>query len=66
MMQTIREICISAAAKEWKRKFGPFELCPVCLNCLSSCKLCHGVGKVIQEDIDAWNNNFAKMHRESN
>lgn len=65
-MQSVRDMCISAAIKKWKRQFGPFELCPICLNCSSNCKLCDGKGKVIQEDIDAWNNNFAKMHRESN
>ena len=63
-MRTIEEIGKHAALLKWKRQFGPFEKCPVCYWLLSSCKLCHGSGKVIQEDIDSWNNPITKMRRE--
>ncbi|MDI6637078.1 hypothetical protein [Pantoea dispersa] len=63
-MRTIEEIRKHAAALQWRRQFGPFEKCPVCLGHISRCRLCSGRGKVIQEDIDAWNNPFTKMQRE--
>lgn len=65
-MLTIEEIGKHAALLKWKRQFGPFEKCPVCYGLLHSCELCRGHGKVIQEDIDAWNNPIAKMRREVN
>lgn len=65
-MPTIEDICKHAALLNLKRQFGPFEKCPVCYGILSSCKLCHGSGKVIQEDIDAWNNPITQMNREVN
>ena len=65
-MRTIEEISKRAALLKWKRQFGPFEKCPVCYGLLRSCELCHGHGKVIQEDIDSWNNPIAKMRREVN
>lgn len=65
-MRTIEEIGKHAALLKWKRQFGPFEKCPVCYWLLSSCQLCHGSSKVIQEDIDSWNNPIAKMRREAN
>lgn len=65
MMRTIEEIGKHAALLNCKRKFGPFEKCPVCYGILSSCELCHGSGKVIQEDIDSWNNLITKMRREA-
>nr|WP_315299943.1 hypothetical protein [Raoultella terrigena] len=64
-MLTIEEISKRAAALKWKRQFGPFEKCPVCYGLLRSCELCNGHGKVIQEDIDAWNNPIAQMRREA-
>ncbi|HDE1200361.1 TPA: hypothetical protein PCI26_002151 [Klebsiella pneumoniae] len=64
-MRTIEEIGKHAALLKWKRQFGPFEKFPVCYGILSSCKLCHGSGKVIQEDIDSWNNPIARMRREA-
>lgn len=64
VMRTIEEIGKRAALLKWKRQFRPFEKCPVCYGLLSSCELCRGSGKVIQEDIDAWNNPIAKMRRE--
>ncbi|MBW5935350.1 hypothetical protein [Klebsiella michiganensis] len=54
-----------AALLKWKRQFGPFEKCPACYGILSSCELCHGSGKVIQEDIDSWYNPITKMRREA-
>ncbi|EMW2193025.1 hypothetical protein K1J23_16675 [Enterobacter hormaechei] len=63
-MLTIEEISKRAAALKWKRQFGPFAKCPVCYGLLRSCELCCGSGKVIQEDIDAWNNPIAQMRRE--
>ncbi|MBD3722777.1 hypothetical protein IE978_21080 [Klebsiella pneumoniae] len=65
-MHTIEEIGKRAALLKWKRQFGPFEKCPVCYGLLSSCQLCSGNGKVIQEDIDSRNNPIAKMRREAN
>lgn len=65
-MRTIEEIGKHAALLKWKRQFGPFEKCPVCYGLLSSCQLYSGNGKVIQEDIDAWNNPIAQMRRELN
>ncbi|ENS0251747.1 TPA: hypothetical protein MYU56_003527 [Klebsiella pneumoniae] len=64
-MRTIEEIGKHAALLKWKRQFGPFEKCPACYGILSSCELCHGSGKVIQEDIDSWNNPITKMRREA-
>ncbi|HBQ5693361.1 TPA: hypothetical protein MAL10_002760 [Klebsiella pneumoniae] len=64
-MRTIEEINKHAALLKWKRQFGPFEKCQVCYGLLSSCELCHGSGKVIQEDIDSWNNPITKMRREA-
>lgn len=64
-MRTIEEIGKHAALLKWKRQFGPFEKCPVCYGLLSSCELCHGRGKVIQEDIESWNNPITKMRREA-
>ncbi|EBL3414990.1 TPA: hypothetical protein ACPZW1_000828 [Enterobacter hormaechei subsp. hoffmannii] len=57
---------ISARAKliSWKRQFGPFVRCPECFHGLSKCDLCKGSGKVIQEDIDSWNNSVAKFMRQ--
>ncbi|ELD3313753.1 hypothetical protein [Enterobacter hormaechei] len=57
---------ISARAKliSWKRQFGPFVRCPQCFHGLSKCDLCKGSGKVIQEDIDSWNNSVAKFMRQ--
>lgn len=63
-MRTIEEIGKRAALLKWRRQFGPFVKCPVCYGLRPSCALCHGHGKVIQEDIDAWNNPIAKMRRE--
>lgn len=65
VMRTIEEIGRHAALLKWKRQFGPFEKCPVCYGLLSSCELCHGSGKVIQEDVDSWNNPITKMRREA-
>lgn len=65
-MRTIEEVFKHATLLKWKRQFGPFEKCPVCYGILSSCKLCHGSGKVIQEDIDSLNNPITKMRREVN
>ncbi|MBZ6551243.1 MULTISPECIES: hypothetical protein [Klebsiella/Raoultella group] len=62
-MRTIEEIGKHAALLKWKRQFG--EKCPVCYGLLRSCELCNGHGKVIQEDIDAWNNPIAQMRREA-
>ena len=62
MMRTIEEIGKHAALLKWRRTF---EKCPVCYGLLSSCELCHGSGKVIQEDIDSWNNPITKMRREA-
>lgn len=64
-MRTIEEIGKRAALLNVKRQFGPFEKCPVCYGLLYSCELCHGNGKVIQEDIDSWNNPITKMRREA-
>ncbi|MEG8828906.1 hypothetical protein U4S74_16590 [Klebsiella pneumoniae] len=64
-MRTIEEIGKHAALLKWRRQFGPFEKCPVCYGLLSSCELCHGSGKVIQGDIDSWNNPITKMRREA-
>lgn len=65
MMLSIEELGKRAALLKWKRKFGPFEKCSVCYGLLSSCELCRGAGKVIQEDIDSWNNPITKMRREA-
>lgn len=65
-MRTIEEICKHATLLKCKRQFGPFEKCPVCYGLLSSCELCRGNGKVIQEDIDAWNNPITHMNCEVN
>lgn len=64
MMRTIEEVGKRAALLKWRRQFGPSEKYPVCYGLLSSYELCHGHGKVIQEDIDAWNNPIAKMRRD--
>lgn len=64
-MLTIEEIGKRAALLKWRRQFGPFVKCPVCSGFVPGCKLCGGSGKVIHEDIDAWNNPFAKMKREA-
>lgn len=64
-MLSIEEIGKRAALLKWKRQFGPFEKCPACFGLLRSCELCHGHSKVIQEDIDAWNNPIAQMSREA-
>ncbi|EOD3511819.1 hypothetical protein ACN1UY_002382 [Cronobacter sakazakii] len=64
-MRTIEEIGKHAALLKWKRQFCPLEKCPVCYGLLSSCELCNGHGKVIQEDIHSWNNPIAKMIREA-
>ena len=64
-MRTIEEIGKRAAVLKWKRQFGPFENCPVCYGLLRSCELCRGNVKVIQEDIDSWNNPIATMRREA-
>lgn len=63
-MRTIEEIGKRAALLKWRRQFGPLEKCPVCFGLLSACELCSGHGKLIQEDIDAWNNPIAQMCRE--
>ena len=48
----------------WKRRTGPFVKCPECCGYLRQCKLCHGAGRVIQEDIDAWKNPASRIMRE--
>ncbi|MFK0370674.1 hypothetical protein ACIQT3_10935 [Enterobacter sichuanensis] len=60
-MLTIGEISRKAALVKWKRLFGPFVRCPECFHGIAKCGLCKGGGKVIQEDIDAWNNPVAKF-----
>lgn len=63
-MDDLNVIAARATLISWKRQFGPFVKCPECFGLLSKCELCKGKGKLIQEDIDAWNNPIARMMRE--
>lgn len=63
-MDSLNVIAARARLISWKRQFGPFVRCPECFHGLSKCGLCKGSGKVIQEDIDAWNNPVAKLIRQ--
>ena len=63
-MDDLNVISARAHLLSWKRQFGPFVKCPQCFALLSKCELCNGKGKLIQEDIDAWNNPIAKLKRE--
>nr|DAO32770.1 MAG TPA: anti-TRAP protein [Caudoviricetes sp.] len=63
-MDDLNKIITNARVLSWKRGFGPFVKCPECLGLLAKCDLCKGKGKLIQEDIDAWNNPIARMKRE--
>lgn len=40
------------------------DLSDVALSQYAGCMLCGGNGRVIQEDIDAWNNPISKMRRQ--
>lgn len=63
-MDDLNKIITNARVLSWKREFGPFVKCPECFGLLKKCELCKGKGKLIQEDIDAWNNPIARMNRE--
>lgn len=63
-MESLNKIIINACVLSWKRKAGPFVKCPECFGLLTKCELCKGKGKLIQEDIDAWNNQIAKLKRD--
>ncbi len=63
-MDDLNKIITNARVLSWKREFGPFVKCPECFGLLAKCDLCKGKGKLIQEDIDAWNNPIARMKRE--
>ncbi|MFO3907184.1 hypothetical protein AAHD62_22095 [Enterobacter hormaechei] len=63
-MDSLNVIAARAAMISWKRQFGPFAKCPECFRGIANCGLCKGSGKVIQEDIDAWNNPIARFKRE--
>ncbi len=65
MMEHLNKMQVNANLLSYRRQFGPFLKCPKCFGLLGKCELCKGSGKVIQEDIDAWNNPFAKMKREA-
>lgn len=64
-MDSLNKIIINARVLSWKREFGPFVKCPECFGLLAKCELCKGKGKLIQEDIDAWNNPIAKLKRDN-
>ncbi|MGU0056797.1 hypothetical protein ACVXG7_19670 [Enterobacter hormaechei] len=63
-MDSLNVIAARARLISWKRQFGPFVRCPECFHVIAKCGLCKGGGKVIQEDIDAWNNPVAKFMRQ--
>lgn len=63
-MDSLNVIAARATMISWKRQFGPFIKCPECFIGIANCGLCKGSGKVIQEDIDAWNNPIARFKRE--
>lgn len=63
-MDNLNVIAARARLISWKRQFGPFVRCPECFHGIAKCGLCKGSGKVIQEDIDAWNNPIAKFKRQ--
>ncbi len=62
-MDNLNVIAARARLILWKRQFCPFVRCPECFHGIAKCGLCKGGGKVIQEDIDAWNNPVAKFMR---
>lgn len=62
-MSSLNVISARARLISWKRQFGPFVRCPECFHGIAKCGLCKGSGKVIQEDIDAWNNPVTKFMR---
>ncbi|VAF04103.1 Uncharacterised protein [Enterobacter hormaechei] len=64
-MESLNKIITNARVLSWKREFGPFVKCPKCFGLLTKCELCKGKGKLIQEDIDAWDNPIAKLKRVS-
>lgn len=63
-MSSLNVIAARARLISWKRQFGPFFRCPECFHGIAKCGLCKGSGKVIQEDIDAWNNPITKFKRQ--
>lgn len=63
-MSSLNVIAARARLISWKRQFSPFVRCPECFHGIAKCGLCKGSGKVIQEDIDAWNNPIAKFKRQ--
>lgn len=62
-MDSLNVIAARARLISWKRQFGPFVRCSECFHGVAKCGLCKGRGKVIQEDIDAWNNPVTKFMR---
>ncbi|HDR2608184.1 TPA: hypothetical protein ONC81_002817 [Enterobacter hormaechei subsp. xiangfangensis] len=63
-MSSLNVIAARARLISWKRQFGPLVRCPECFHGIAKFGLCKGSGKVIQEDIDAWNNPIAKFKRQ--
>ncbi len=63
-MSRIHQMLVRQNMLSFKQQFGPFIKCPECNASLKKCGLCNGRGKVIQEDIDNWNNYFSTLWRE--